>query len=84
MPTDRMGVMTTDVFQDVLGTDLVWEKADEAGMGLKLKNRATGAAKFMTSRSDLVFGSNAPLRSVVDAVHGPDGQRRFVADFVRV
>ncbi|WP_082557972.1 hypothetical protein, partial [Methylobacterium sp. Leaf361] len=42
-----------------------------------------GQTKFEATRSDLVFGSNAQLRSIADAYAGSDGQRRFVADFVK-
>ena len=41
-------------------------------------------ARFTATRHDLLFGSNAQLRSIVDAYAGADGQERFVRDFVRV
>ncbi|WP_027172107.1 catalase/peroxidase HPI [Methylobacterium sp. 10] len=82
--TDRVGVLTTDFFRTLTDTNLVWEKADAAGTTFALKDRETGQAKFDATRNDLVFGSNAQLRNIVDAYAGSDGQSRFVADFVRV
>ena len=46
--------------------------------------QATGERRWTASRHDLVFGSNAQLRSIVDVYAGSDGQERFVRDFVAV
>ena len=48
------------------------------------RHRASGATRFEATRSDLVFGANAQLRSIADAYAGSDGHGRFVADFVKV
>ena len=48
-----------------------------------LKDRKTCAAKFRASRNDLVFGSNAQLRSIIDVYAGSDGHPRFVRDFIK-
>jgi catalase-peroxidase len=63
---------------------LEWEKADATGMTFTLKDRASGAVKFTATRNDLVFGSNAQLRAVVDVYAGSDGHERFVRDFITV
>ncbi len=81
--TDRVGVLTNDFFVHLTDTDLVWEKADETGLGFTLKDRKSGAVKFTATRNDLVFGSNAQLRSIADVYAGSDGHRRFVTDFVK-
>ena len=81
--TQRAGVLTTDFFVNLTDTDLVWEKADEKGMTFTLKHRETGETKFRATRNDLVFGSNAQLRSIADAYAGSDGHRRFVTDFIK-
>ena len=81
--TEKVGVLTNDFFVNLTDTDLVWEKADEAGMRFTLKDRASGNTKFTASRNDLVFGSNAQLRSIVDVYAGSDGQQRFVRDFIK-
>ena len=81
--TERPGVLTNDFFVKLTDTDLVWEKADEKAMSFVLKDRASGEVKFRATRNDLVFGSNAQLRSIADAYAGSDGHVRFVKDFVR-
>jgi catalase-peroxidase len=82
--TDKVGVLTNDFFVNITDTDLEWEKADATGMTFTLKDRASGAVKFTATRNDLVFGSNAQLRAVVDVYAGSDGHERFVRDFITV
>jgi catalase-peroxidase len=81
--TDKVGVLTNDFFVNLLDTDLVWEKVDTQGKSFVLKDRASGHSKFTATRNDLVFGSNAQLRSIADAYAGSDGHQRFVRDFVK-
>ena len=59
-------------------------KDDETAMTFTGRVQATGEARWRASRNDLVFGSNAQLRSIADAYAGSDGQERFVREFVRV
>ena len=82
--TDRVGVLTNDFFVNLTDTALVWEKTDEKALHFALKDRESGTTKFTATRNDLVFGSNAQLRSIVDAYAGSDGHARFVKDFVKV
>lgn len=82
--TDRVGVLTTDFLVHLTDTDLVWTKDDETAMTFTGRVQATGEARWRASRNDLVFGSNAQLRSIVDAYAGSDGQERFVRKFIRV
>ena len=81
--TDRVGVLTNDFFVHLTDTALVWEKADDGAMHFALKDRDSGTTKFTATRNDLVFGSNAQLRSIVDAYAGSDGHPRFVRDFIK-
>jgi catalase-peroxidase len=81
--TDRVGVLTNDFFLHLTDTALVWEKADDEAMHFVLKDRDSGTTKFTATRNDLVFGSNAQLRSIVDAYAGSDGHPRFVRDFIK-
>ena len=54
-------------------------------MTFVLKDRASGQARFEATRSDLVFGSNAQLRSTSPTpTRAATATARFVADFVRV
>ena len=82
--TDHVGVLTTDFLVNLTDTDLIWTKDDATAMTFTGRVQATGEARWRASRNDLVFGSNAQLRSIADAYAGSDGQERFVRDFVRV
>jgi catalase-peroxidase len=81
--TDKVGVLTNDFFVNLTDTDLVWDKADEDGMSLVLREREGGKTKFKATRNDLVFGSNSQLRAIADVYAGSDGHQRFVKDFVK-
>ena len=82
--TDHVGALTTDFLVNLTDTDLIWTKDDETAMTFTGRVRATGEARWRASRNDLVFGSNAQLRSIADAYAGSDGQERFVREFIRV
>jgi catalase-peroxidase len=82
--TDRVGVLSNDFFVNLTSVDLEWRKTDETGMAFELVDRASGTPKFTATRSDLVFGSNAQLRSVAEVYASSDGGARFANDFVRV
>jgi catalase-peroxidase len=80
--TDRVGVLTNDFFVNLTDVDLVWEKEDETEMRFALKDRASGDVKFNATRNDLVFGSNAQLRTIADVYASSDSHERFVKDFI--
>ncbi|VXC04059.1 catalase/peroxidase HPI [Nocardioides sp. AX2bis] len=82
--TDRVGVLSTDFFDNLTSTDYEWSKADEAGLSFTLDDRGTGQPVFRATRNDLVFGSNSQLRAVAEVYAASDGQSRFVRDFVAV
>ncbi|TFD51004.1 catalase/peroxidase HPI [Cryobacterium frigoriphilum] len=82
--TDHVGALTTDFLVNLTDTDLIWTKDDETAMTFTGRVQATGEARWRASRNDLVFGSNAQLRSIADAYAGSDGQERFVRAFIRV
>ena len=81
--TDRVGVLSTDFFVGLTDTDLEWSPADASGTTFVGRVRETGEERFTGTRHDLVFGSNAQLRSIADVYAARDGHARFVADFVR-
>ncbi len=80
--TDRVGALTTDFFVNLTDTDLVWTKTDDTETTFTGTVQGTGEERWTASRADLLFGSNAQLRSIVDAYAGSDGHERFVRDFV--
>ena len=81
--TDRVGTLSNDFFVNLTSPDYDWIKADEKSMTFTLDARGGGATRFTATRSDLVFGSNAQLRSVAEVYAGRDGEARFVRDFVK-
>ena len=81
--TDRVGVLTNDFFTVLTSMDFEWKKADEAGMRFLVDDRETGRTRYTATRSDLVFGSNAQLRSIAEVFAGSDGHELFVKTFVR-
>jgi len=80
--TERVGVLTTDFFVGLADTDVEWTPADASATTFVGQVRGGGAVRTAT-RHDLVFGSNAQLRSIADVYAARDGHARFVADFVR-
>jgi len=81
--TDRVGTLSNDFFVNLTSPDYDWVKADAKAMSFTLDARGGGATRFTATRSDLVFGSNAQLRSVAEVYAGRDGEARFVRDFVK-
>ena len=47
------------------------------------RDRKSGAVKWMATRVDLVFGSNSQLRALAEVYGQGDGEKAFVADFVK-
>ncbi|MCK5932060.1 MAG: catalase/peroxidase HPI [Fulvimarina manganoxydans] len=80
--TDRPGVLSNDFFLALTDMSMEWRKADEAGMRFTLNDRESGTERFTATRCDLIFGSNAQLRQIVEVYAGSDGHGRFVKDFV--
>ena len=80
--TDRPGVLSNDFFLALTDMSMEWRKADERGMSFTLNDRESGAERFTATRCDLIFGSNAQLRQIVEVYAGSDGHGRFVKDFV--
>ena len=62
--------------------DYEWTKTDEAVTTATLDHRESGEVAYRASRNDLLFGSNSPLRAVVEVYAGSDGHERFVRDVV--
>jgi catalase-peroxidase len=58
-----------------------WKPAGDVFEG---RDRATGALKWTATRVDLVFGSNAVLRSLAEVYASSDAKEKFVRDFVKV
>ena len=80
--TERPGVLSNDVFVNLLDMDVAWTATSDDKTVFEGRDRATGQAKWTGTRVDLVFGSNAVLRSLAEVYAGSDAKEKFVPDFV--
>lgn len=46
------------------------------------RDRLSGEVKYTGTRADLVFGSNAVLRSLAEVYASQDAEEKFVKDFI--
>ena len=80
--TAQPGTLANDFFVNLLDMSVVWEKSSEdAGLYVG-KDRASGKVQWTATPVDLVFGSNAELRAVVEVYAADDAHEKFVNDFV--
>ncbi|EPD3812593.1 catalase/peroxidase HPI [Cronobacter dublinensis] len=80
--TDRVGVLSTDFFVNLLDMRYEWKASDATSERFEGRDRMSGEVKFTATRADLVFGSNAILRSVAEVYASHDAREKFVKDFV--
>jgi len=79
--TDRIGVLSTDFFVNLLDMATVWGPGSTEGI-YKARHRSDGTVRWTATRADLVFGSNSQLRAIVEVYAQENGAERFVRDFV--
>ncbi|MBK7434839.1 MAG: catalase/peroxidase HPI [Chitinophagaceae bacterium] len=79
--TDKEGVLTNDFFVTLTDMNYSWKPVSENLY--HLVDRKSGAAKWTATRVDLVFGSNAVLRSYAEVYAQDDNKEKFVKDFVK-
>lgn len=80
--TKQPGTLTNDFFVNLLDMSTVWSPASGVKYVYEGRNRATGALKWTATEADLVFGSNAELRAVVEAYAFDGAEDAFVNDFI--
>jgi len=80
--TTRPGTLTNDFFVNLLEMRNAWRKSATDANVLEGRDRVTGALKWTGTVVDLVFGSNAQLRSLAEVYASSDSQAVFVRDFV--
>jgi catalase-peroxidase len=80
--TRRPGSLTNDFFVNLLDMSTVWKPAAKAKYVFEGRDRASGDLKWTATETDLVFGSNAELRAVVETYASNGGEQEFVKDFV--
>ncbi|WP_299937416.1 catalase/peroxidase HPI [uncultured Pelagimonas sp.] len=77
--TDRVGVLSTDFFVNLLDMGTSWS---DAGEGVYEGKSTAGDLRWTATRVDLVFGSNSQLRALSEVYAQADNQGKFVSDFV--
>ena len=80
--THRPGTLSNDFFVNLLDMNTKWSKTVADANVLEGRDRKTGAIKATGTVVDMVFGSNAQLRSLAEVYASSDAQGKFVADFV--
>ncbi len=79
--TDRVGVLTNDVFVKLLDLGTTWKSLDP-GSHAFMGTDADGGAVGIGTRVDLLFSSNSELRAIAEVYASDDASEKFVRDFV--
>jgi catalase-peroxidase len=82
--THRPGQLTNDFFVNLLDMNTQWQSVSNDKEIYTGNDRSTGQPKWIGTRTDLVFGSNAELRALAEVYASSDAQEKFVKDFVTV
>jgi catalase-peroxidase len=77
--TDRVGVLSTDFFVNLLELDTQWRPVDSSNE--VFEGTAASGATLTGTRNDLVFGSNSELRALAEVYASDDAGERFARDF---
>ncbi len=80
--TKTPGVLTNDFFVNLLDISTTWKAASDTQQIFWGHDRRTGELKWTGTRADLIFGSNAELRGIVEVYGCEDAKEKFVNDFV--
>jgi len=78
--TNREGVLSNDFFDNLTDMNYSWKPVSDNLYDIV--DRKTGETKWTATRVDLVFGSNAILRSYSEVYAQDDNREKFVRDFV--
>ncbi|MEM1390087.1 MAG: catalase/peroxidase HPI [Pseudomonadota bacterium] len=78
--TDNIGALSTDFFVNLTDMAYSWHPIDDNSY--ELRDRDSGMIKFTATSADLVFGSNAVLRTYAEVYAQDDNKEKFVHDFV--
>jgi catalase-peroxidase len=76
------GKLTNEFFVNLLDMNTAWKANSEDKEIYLGSDRTTGQPKWMATRADLVFGSNAELRAIAEIYASADGKDKFVKDFI--
>ena len=79
--TKQLGKLTNDFFVNLLDMNTQWQPAGSDGV-YEGHDRKTNAAKWTSTRVDLIFGSHSQLRAFAEVYACADAKEKFVKDFV--
>jgi catalase-peroxidase len=78
--TDTVGTLSTDFFTTLTDMQFSWHPVKD---GLfELRERESGKVRYTATSADLVFGSNAVLRTYIEVYAQDDNKDKFINDFV--
>ena len=80
--TNQPGTLSNDFFVNLLDTSTQWKKSAKTEGLYEGLDRQTGKVKWTATPVDLIFGSHAELRSIVEVYAAVDGKEKFINDFV--
>ena len=81
--TERPGVLTNDVFVNLLDLGTEWKALDPGKQAYEGHKVAGGDLVGRGTRVDLLFGSNSELRALAEVYASDDAAEKFVKDFVK-
>lgn len=81
--TDRPGVLTNDVFVNLLDLGTTWKPLDPGSHAFAGTKDGSGEQVGVGTRTDLLFGSNSELRALAEVYASDDAHEKFVRDFVK-
>ena len=79
--TDNAGTLNNDFFVNLLDMGTVWQKSETEGLYHGV-DRKSGDVKYTATPVDLIFGSNAELRTIAEVYAFDNAEQRFAEDFV--
>ncbi|MEV8266669.1 catalase/peroxidase HPI [Microbacterium sp. NPDC076911] len=80
--TERVGVLTNDVFVNLLDLGTTWKSVDPGAHAFAGTKEGSGQMVGVGTRVDLLFGSNSELRALAEVYASDDASEKFVHDFV--
>jgi len=80
--TDQPGTLSNDFFVNLLDMSTQWSKSSKSEGIYEGRDRSTDKLRWTATPVDLVFGSHAELRAVVEVYAEANAEQKFVADFV--
>ena len=80
--TETSNELNNNFFVNLMDMSLKWHKSGQNDL-YEAVDRNSGEVKYSASSVDLIFGSNAELRSIAEIYAFDDSKEKFVKDFVK-